>query len=305
LLADHPEWAMTKRGERIPNLDLLKPEVAAHLEETITGLITRYDLDCFRLDYNISMGEGGEAEHEGYTENVVWRYYDALHGIFDRIRQRFPGILLENCSSGGGRTDLGMMSRFHFTQVTDRWSPGPQLKIMNGMTLALPPELCMPLIGGISDGVSDIDFMLRLGLFSHFTVSGIFPRMDQRQSAARERWRHTIDLYKGFVRPMLSTCRMYHHTPVQRQPDPGDWIVLECASPDGARAYACIFRLPDARGDAYHFHPRGLDPSRRYRVTYDNTGRTREMDGGAILDGGLRVPVSAAFTSELLLFEVI
>jgi alpha-galactosidase len=305
LLQAHPEWAMTKRGERIPNLDLSKPEVAAYLEEMIGRLIVRYDLDCFRLDYNISIGEGGEAERAGYTENVVWRYYDALHGIFDRVRQRFPGILLENCSSGGGRTDLGMMSRFHFTQVTDRWSPGPQLKIMNGMTLALPPELCMPLIGGISDGVSDIDFMLRLGLFSHFSVSGIFPRMDQRQMVARERWQHTIGLYKRFVRPMLATCRMYHHTPVQRQPDPGEWVVLECASPDAAQGYACIFRLPGAHGDSYHFHPRGLDPSRRYRVTYDNTGRVREVDGGALIDQGLRVPVASAFTSELLLFETL
>ena len=305
LLRDHPDWAMQKRGETILNLDLSRPELARYLEETIAGLIEKYDLDCYRIDYNISTGEGGEAERGGYTENVLWRYYEAFYGIFERIHERFPDILLENCSSGGGRTDLGIMSRFHYTQVTDRWSPGPQLKIMNGMSIALAPELCEPLLGAISDGVSDIDFMLRIGLFGHFTVSGIFPTMGEQQAVARERWVHAIDLYKTFVRPMLSTCRMFHHTPIQRQTEEGDWVVLECASPDGGRGYVGVFRLGGATEDAYHLYPKGLDVSKRYRVTYDTSGRSREMDGGMLVDQGLRVVVPGGFTSELLLFEAV
>ncbi len=305
LLRDHADWAMTKRGERIPNLDLSKPEVAQWAEDTLVGLIEKYELDCYRIDYNISTGEGGEAQRGGFTENVLWRYYDGLYAVFDHIRARFPGLLLENCSSGGGRTDLGILSRFHYTQVTDRWSPAPQLKIMNGMSLALPPELCMPLLGAISDGVSDIDFMLRIGLFGHMTVSGIFPTMAERHTEARKRWKHTIDLYKSFVRPMLSTCRMFHHTPIQRQTEPGEWVALECASPDGSRAYAAVFRLPGAVDAAYPLRLKGLDASRQYRVRSDNSGRTWEASGVALAEHGLSVAVPAALTSELLLFEAV
>ena len=305
LLRDHPDWQMEKRGEKIPNLDLSRPEVAQYLEETLIGLIERYELDCFRLDYNISLGEGGEAQRGGYTENVLWRYYEALYRIFDRIHERFPDLLLENCSSGGGRTDLGMLSRFHWTQVTDQWSPGPTLKIVNGLSLMLPPEQCMTLLGAISDGVADIDFMLRIGLFGHFCVSGVAPTMADRQESARQRWRHTIELYKSFVRPMLSTSRIFHHTPVQRQTEAGAWVVLECSSQNGERGYAGIFRLPEADGGAYHFFPKGLDAGRRYKVTYDSSGRTREVEGGMLLDRGLRLPVTASYTSELLLFEAI
>jgi alpha-galactosidase len=321
LLHHHPDWPMEKRGEKIPNLDLSKPEVAQYAEETIVGLIEKYQLDCFRLDYNISTGEGGEAQRGGYTENISWRYYEAFYGIFDRIRARFPDLLLENCSSGGGRTDLGMLSRFHWTQITDRWSPALTLKIVNGLTMSLPPEQCMTLLGAISDGVADIDFMLQIGLFGHFCVSGIFPTLAEQQTKARKRWRHAIELYKSFVRPMLSTCRMFHHTPIQRQTEPGDWVVLECASQDSAKGYAGIFRLATAteavhpriesnrdrvyRDDAFHLYPQGLDVGRRYRVTYDTSGQSREMDGGALVDLGLRVKVSGAFTSELVLFEAI
>ncbi|MCC7354516.1 MAG: alpha-galactosidase, partial [Anaerolineae bacterium] len=235
LLRDHPGWQMARRGAKIPNLDLSKPEVARYMEDTITGLIEKYELDCFRLDYNPWVGDGGEAQRGGYTENVLWRYYDALYGIFDRLHQRFPNLLLENCAGGGGRADLGMMSRSHWTQVSDRWSPDPTLKIINGMTLSLPPELCMTLLGAISDGVSDIDFLLRIGLFGHLCLSGIFPIMSERHAVAREHWRHAIHVYKTFVRPILSSCRMFHHTPVQRLTEAGKWVVLECASEDRSR----------------------------------------------------------------------
>lgn len=305
LLKNHPDWAMTKRGEHMPNLDLSKPEVATYLERTLVGLVEKYELDCFRLDYNISVGEGGEAARGGYTENVLWRHYDAFYRIFDRIHERFPHLLLENCSSGGGRTDLGIMSRFHWTQVTDRWSPGPQLKIMNGMTMALPPELCEPLLGAISDGVADIDFMLRIGMFSHFAASGIFPNMDERHSLAREHWRHAIQLYKTFVRPIIANCRMFHHTPVQSQMEAGEWVVLECMSQDATQGYAGVFRLGGAKGHAYQLFPKGLDLSKQYQVTYDTTGASREMEAGKLADQGLRVAVSGAMTSELILFEAI
>ncbi|MCJ7736597.1 MAG: alpha-galactosidase [Anaerolineae bacterium] len=305
VLRDHADWQLTKRGESIPNLDLSRPEIARYMEDTIAGLIEKYNLDCYRIDYNITVGEGGEAQRGGYTENVMWRYYDAFYEIFDHLVERFPGILLENCSSGGGRNDLGVLSHFHFTQITDKWAPGPQLKILNGMTMALPPEICEIHVGAINDGVSDVDFMLRIGLFSHFDVTGIFPTMKERHSAARERWLHTIGLYKDFVRPMLSESRIFHHTPIQRQMEVGDWVVLECADAAGTRAYAGIFRLGGAKDDAFHFCPKGLDVSRRYRVTEDNSGRSFEAEGRELANTGLHIAVGGAMTSELLLIEAV
>lgn len=299
----HPDWLMRRRGEVIEQLDLAQPEVARHVEETIARLVEQFRLDCFRLDYNIGVGEGGESERDGFAESTMWRYYDALYGIVDRVKRRFPQLILENCSSGGGRMDLGMMGRFHWTQVTDNWAPGPTLKIINGMTLALPPEQCMTLLGAISDGAADVDFMLRIGLFGHCCVSGIFPTPQERHGAARTRWRHTIDLYKSFCRPMLATCRVFHHTPVLRHNEPGAWCVLEYAAPDANHAYAGIFRLAGAPSDTYHFRPRGLDAARRYRVAFDTAGQGYEVDGRQAVNDGFHVRVPGVLQSELLLFE--
>ncbi|WP_337906820.1 alpha-galactosidase [Kribbella solani] len=305
LLADKPEWFMHRRGQVIPNLDLSQPQVAEYFENTITEIIDRYQLDCFRIDYNLRVGEGGEIDRDGYTENILWRYYDALYKVFDTIRERYPKLLLENCSSGGGRTDLGIMSRFHWTQVTDHFAPAPTARILNGATITLPPELCQPYPGRGAQGVSDIDFLIRVRLFGHFNFGASFPAVQDRNPATWERWRHGIELYKDFCRPLLPTSRMFHHTPIQRQTEPGEWIVWECADPTGDRAYAGIFRLQAAEGDSYHFRPRGLRTDRAYRIRYDTAGWDRELDGGALIDNGIRVPVASALTSELLLIEAV
>jgi alpha-galactosidase len=305
LITEHPDWLMQRRGEQILNLDLSRPEVEAATRAQIVSLIEKYDLDCFRLDYNIDIAEGGAVERHGYTENVLWRHYDALYRIFDQIRAQFPDLLLENCSSGGGRMDLGIMSRFHWTQVTDRWSPAPALRILNGTTLALPPEVTESVTGGISEGVADIDFLIRINLFGHVKISGIAPTSAERNEATWQRWKHAIDLYKNFCRPMLSESKLFHHTPIQRQNELGDWIVLESATPDKSHAFVGIFRMLGAGADGYTFYPRGLDAGRRYRVRYDSAGFDREIDGGSMIDHGLTVRVPSALRSELLLIEAI
>jgi len=305
ILRDHPDWQMQVRGERIPNLDLSRPEVAEYLEATIVGVIERYNLDCFRLDYNISIGIGGEREYAGYLENILWRYYDALYGIFDRIHARFPRLLLENCSSGGGRNDLGIMKRFNWTQTTDKWSPLPTCKISNGVTLMLPPEVCSTYPGAISDGQADLDFALRTGLWGHLTVSGIYPSMAELHEGARGHWRRVVQVYKESIRPIIGTSRMYHHTPLQNQRDAGEWVVMEIAADDKSRAYAGVFRYPDACGTGYQLVMRGLSPDRRYRVSMESAGWVREVCGSKLLGEGVFVPVRAAGMSELVLFEAL
>lgn len=309
--AKHPDWVMQRRGkpvlsnpENSANLDLSNPAAARHFESTIADIIERYNLDCFRIDYNHQIGEGGVTDRSGFAENVMWRHYDAFYQIFDNLRDRFPHLLLENCSSGGGRMDLGIMSRFHWVQVTDRSSPGPAARIVNGVTMMLPPEMC-EVLTGFMGGVSDMDFLIRISLFGHFDFGGIFPTVEDRNPATWDRWRHGIDVYKEFCRPMLPTSRMFHHTPIQRQSEPGEWIVWECADPSGDRAFIGVFRLLGATGETYTVRPRGLRPDRVYRIAYDSLGWIREVSGGTLIDDGIRVPVPSALTSELLLIESI
>ena len=119
---EHPEWLATNYlGERKIGglLDLTNPEVAQWMENQIARVIDENQLDFFRLDYNTDPGVGLQTVRDGYIESGYWRYYEAVYGIYNRLRARFPKVIFENCAGGGGRTDIGMVRRFSHTWVTD------------------------------------------------------------------------------------------------------------------------------------------------------------------------------------------
>ena len=307
-----PEWvsrdtpiARTHPGWFLPGsttFNLLDPEVEDYVYRTICTAIEEFGLECFRIDGGTS-DVGERLGAEGQIENISWRYYERLYGIYERVRQRFPALIMENCSGGGGRSDLGMLRRFHYTQISDNWDPACQIRILNGMTLALTPQQCMPLVGSINMRVADIDFVIRTGLFGHFTASGVFPGLQRVNPPALARWKHAIEIYKRTFRPMLPTCRVYHHTPIQDFAQLGDWVVLEYAGHEGTTAVAGIFRLAGSESDTYQFMARGLDVSREYAVTFDNTGKTARVTGLQLSTTGIAVRAGAPLTSELLIIK--
>jgi alpha-galactosidase len=311
LREQHPEWAVRRRGQPVADgraLDLANPEVAAWVESEIVRLVGRFQLDMFRLDHNHSMGLGGTCERDGFTENTLWCYYEALYGIFDRVRARYPGLVFQNCAGGGGRLDWGILQHFHNTEISD-WMRQPRaMVILNGLSMALPPEVCLRTFGtevGEHALEADLDAQLRLMALCRPIFRGIAPTLDELNPLAKERIAHFLALYKAFLRPVMREGLFFHHTPWLHVGAPAPWCVLECASPDSRRAAVVLFRYTADDPGVYHLTPRGLDRRLRYRVVYDNSGEAVELGGQALMDAGLQVRVANRYSSELLLFEAL
>jgi alpha-galactosidase len=309
VFAQHPEWlAAAYDGERRLGglIDLTIPEAAAWMEDQIAHVIEDNGLDFFRLDHNTHPGPGLRTLREGFAENGYWRYYDELYAIYDRLRARFPEVIFENCAGGGGRSDIGLVRRFSHTWVTD-WQLAPRsFTITNGMTMALPPEYVDRLLGGQSGHtVAEFEFQARLLLFVRPTIAFAKPQDADWNPHLLQRLRHFVSLYKDFVRPFMSTGRVYHHTPVLAGPDPQGWGVLELASADRTRGICGLFQLSAPTEPEYLLRPRGLDVSRRYRVTFDNCGQSCEVEGVVLATQGLPVRLEGALSSELLVFEAV
>ncbi len=307
LTQEHPDWFITRYGKPVErNLDLTKPEVAAYVEGHIIRLIERYKLDMFRLDFNLSAREGGFNANGGRLENTLWRHGEVIHGIFDRVRQRFPNVQLENCSSGGGRTDLGMMSRFSTTWISD-WMRMPRtVRILNGMSLALPPECVNRLFGVCMNGSSrgNPETQVQAIVLAHPAISGITPALAEANPELLELVRKYVRIYKDFIRPFHRQARVYHHTPViAGAPDGMGWCALEYVAADRSRAVAGVFRLVNADTDTYLLRFRGLDPARQYQVTSEPGGLVSVADGAALLNEGLTIRLDTPLTSRLLLCE--
>lgn len=311
LRKEHADWAVVRNGEPVTKgrpLDLARPEIAAWVESELVRVIERYKLDMFRLDHNHEIGLGGTREYAGFVENTLWRYYEAFYGVFDRVRARFPRLVLQNCAGGGGRLDLGVLQRFHNTELSD-WMRQPRgVLILNGLTMALPPEIGLRTFGTESGEhllEGDVDAQLRLAFLARPILRGIAPSVEELVPFLKERITRTVELFKRFIRPLMADCLVFHHTPWLPIKTQTPWCVLEYAAPDKARALVCVFRLLGEAKETYRVKPRGLDRTKRYRVTFDNAGETVEMSGRKLVERGLRVALRKTLSSEMLLFEAL
>ena len=308
LATDHPDWFITRYGKPVERvLDLAKPAVREYVQSTVMRLIERYRLDMFRLDYNLDAWEGGFNLRDGRQENTLWRHVEAMYALFDAVRARYPALQLENCSSGGGRTDLGMNSRFT-TAWTSDWMRMPRtVRILNGMSMALPPEMLDRLFGVCMAGSyrGNLETQLHVIVLCHPAISGLTPSLGEINPEVLRVTKKYLGIYKEFIRPFHRDARVYHHTQVIPGADGSGWCALELAAADRSRVAAGVFRLVNAEADEYGLRFRGVDPARRYRVTTEPDGRVRIMDGQALCDSGLRLRLDTPLTSFLVLAEAI
>lgn len=319
LFAKHPDWALMKNGRPVIGhqrdkrglLDLTKPEVAAWMESEILRLIRQYDLDMFRLDANVRLiFDGGERIADGYCESTLWRYYESLYQIWDRLRKACPNVIFQQASSGGCRNDIAMLRRFSEAFLTDGTHPTREISAFNGLSVALPPEIFNIMVGLIwfsNEPRGSHETQLRLSMvLSHPYIAdvGIMPPDSGDAPQARlDSFRRYICLFKEFVRPLLQDCKMYHHAPVTPYEVRNDWFAFEYTAPDSSRALAMVVRLENAAGNSYTVRFRGLDRSHNYRVTFDNSRQQIKLSGYQLSNEGVTVRLETMLESELLLVE--
>ncbi|MBE6703071.1 MAG: alpha-galactosidase [Ruminococcaceae bacterium] len=300
---EHPEWLATSFSfhETKKQLDLTIPEAAAWMEREIIRVIEENELDVFRLDHNnrVNFWYARSGDSCG-----ILRHYDAVYGIYERLRKRFPDLVMENCASGGSRTDIAMLKDFTHTWVSD-WNAAPRsVAITNGMTMCLPPEMVDRLISGMFCHTrGSLDLQVRHTLFGRPTTNDYNCVGSEMNPMQIQFVKHSFDLYKSFVRPMAGKDLIFHHTPEVYGTHPEGVCVLERAAEDQSRSMIGVFNLCMAGERAEVIYPRGIDAGANYRVTFDNSGATATVSGHSLCAQGLRIRLDGALQSELILLE--
>jgi len=115
----HPDLFLTLSDESNPLswrrglvLNLGDPRAVDLAFTKISSLITEFDADVFRQDFNTTPLDAWYAEDPpnrvGLTEI---RYIEGLYALWDRILAAHPGIVIDNCMAGGRRIDLEALRR--------------------------------------------------------------------------------------------------------------------------------------------------------------------------------------------------
>jgi alpha-galactosidase len=97
--------------------DFRNPSVTQYLTEKVIDFLKDNDFGYLKVDYNGSIGlgcDGSDSLGEGLREHM-----DAVRNFFIQIKRQIPDIIIENCASGGHRSEPSMMGVTALTSFSD------------------------------------------------------------------------------------------------------------------------------------------------------------------------------------------
>lgn len=130
----HPDWALTDDfphvlGRHQLLLDLTKPEVRDYIVSSVTEILDSAEITYVKWDMNRHSIALGAKAHD---------FQLGLYDVMRRIFEPRPEILLENCSSGGNRFDLGMLCFSPQIWCSDDTDPIERLIIQGNLSYLYP-----------------------------------------------------------------------------------------------------------------------------------------------------------------------
>lgn len=307
--AQHPEWRAADRfGSREKGfLDLTIPEAAEWAENELARMITEYGMDLLRIDYNVSRVNYfamRDTDDCGIKECISLRHFKAVYDMYFSLKRRFPKVIFENCASGGGRIDLGQLRAFNHTWVSDWQKPPRSVLITNGISMVLPPERIDRLFAGMEcHTAGTLAFHMRNTMLGHMSLNVISPMDAVENEQSMEFIVHSVNVYKDFIRPILPNARIFHHTPEADECRKSGFCAIEIASSDRSCGAIGAFSLASAGENARVLVPRGIDPSKTYIITLDNSRSSYERSGADLYQNGLRITLTGSMASELVLYK--
>jgi alpha-galactosidase len=120
------------------HLDLRHPAAVEHLDGVVDRLVADYGVGYLKLDYNVNPGPGTDVS--GSPGSGLLGHERALLAWLDAVLDRHPGLVLENCASGGMRSDYAMLSRLQLQSTSDQQEHHRYPAIAASAPAAIAPE---------------------------------------------------------------------------------------------------------------------------------------------------------------------
>jgi len=142
LYREHPDWAMKIPGRRPVRgrnqlmLDFSRKDVRNLIFERICAILEQGNIEYIKWDMNRSIAEVYSMVN--YPGKVLYDYMLGVYDFLEKLIQRYPGLLIEGCSGGGGRFDAGMLYYTPQIWCSDNTDAVDRLRIQYGTSFFYP-----------------------------------------------------------------------------------------------------------------------------------------------------------------------
>ncbi|MDR1901289.1 MAG: alpha-galactosidase [Treponema sp.] len=316
VVLEHPDWFLEDEGSNVyPDLD--RQETAAYIFDMISEVIDRYNALWVKIDFNHILGKDPHGKvHMGYMKQ--------FYHIMDDLREKYPRLILEGCSSGGMRFDFEIQKHYDVCFLTDTVNPFDVLRIGEGVSpRCLPGKIIrwccfenpgtIPHYGhdepmaalltpkkAIWDEVENIDadFALKVALQGHLSFSGELAGLDDE---TKEKIKKAIAFAKEH-RNLIRYSVLHQLTPIKPMDDRGGWSASYLCRPDGSAGIFYAYRL-DSPASRMNFTLPEDSISGSYIITDYDTGETVTAGAEELCRQGINIEITQKNRAALFVFK--
>ncbi len=304
LYRTHPEWVIRSsyyepvlsRNQYV--LDLSSPEVCGYVVEAVSAILDSVPVSYVKWDMNRHLTDLGSFWLDACRQRELsHRYVLGLYRILEELNRRFPRVLFEGCSSGGGRFDGGMLYYMPQTWTSDNTDAVSRMEIQYGTSLVFPPVT----MGAHVSVVPNHQVGRTTPLETRFAVAmsgNLGYEMDLRLLSEEEKER--IKTQTGFYKQIRGTIQAGDFYRILN-PQEGNEAAWNFVSEDGEQVvffYAKILSEPADATVAVKL--KGLEERGVYRLV--ETGAC--YGGDELMYAGITLPwVNGDFVSHIYVFQ--
>lgn len=293
LAEKHPDWIVRPPKRDAPEtrrqwlLDLSNPAVQDFVFETFDNTMKLSDkIDYIKWDANRNANNVGSAYLPADEQSHFWiDYAQGFYRVMERIRAKYPDVLIQACASGGGRVEYGALKYFDEFWTSDNTEALSRARIQYGTSLFYPAVAMGSHVSAVPNhqtgNVTPIKFRFDMACAGRL---GMELQPKQMTDAEKEFARRAIASYKEY-RDIVMQGDLYRiGTPYDES---GSYGVLY-VSKDKRQAVLFAYSLHyQGRSLIPKFRLDGLDPKTGYAVRELNVDKPRFWFDGKTLSGEL------------------
>jgi alpha-galactosidase len=267
--------------------------------DQLVALIERVHPDYLKWDNNFWINCDRAGHGHGPADGNM-AHVQALYGLLDELRRRYPDLLIENVSGGGARLDFGMMAYTDSAWMDDRTSPASHVRHnIEGLTFAFPPAYLLSfLIDGDGEPIAGAEDLPLLVRSRGAAILGLTYRTDQMDDETAELLKQQIAEYKTYraIITQSDATLLSAQAPV----DSTSWEILQEVA-DDARTVLIFGFKGDGQDGRLIVRPRGLLADATYDVRSLDVGPIGSARGDLLMEDGIELVHSGGSRAHLLI----
>jgi hypothetical protein len=256
---------------------------------------------CTRTDHPHTSCDGSPLGQEPWLEgscstDVSYHATLVYYDLYEKLRRQHPGLLLEACNDGGRMVDFGTAAHTDYFSITDTYDPLSNRRAFYDASHVLPAPMLECYVERYNTPhLANFVYALRSGMMGWCTIMQDTTSWTPEQHGAAKQ---AFDLYKSKLRPLIREADLYHISP---RPDGVHWDGLEYFQPNAGQGVVYAFRGSTPEVGEYTFLLKGLQPTGRYNLHFeDRTSPDRTATGKELMTSGLTVSLTLPESSELV-----